>query len=479
MAASLAEPGGTLAAGSPWPAGRAPARPRSAGAWLAAHPAWPVTALLAGFPLWWALGVADYMVILLAVPMAARMLAWRAHGSRPLRFPPGFAIWATFLIIMLAGVFMLKLNAPGTVVSSTARRLASFVLRSANYGAVTVLLLYVGNLTERELSRRKLARLLGLVAIYATAGGLGGILAPHFQFTSPLALLVPHGLQNSSLAGASLHPGFSQIQSVLGGPAGRPKAPFNYTNDWGNALSILLPWLLAGWWYLGSRRQRLVAGVALVAAIAPIVYSLDRGVWIGTALSVCYLAVRLAARGKVGLLAGMCAGIAVAGVVFMATPLSNVVAQRLHNGQSNSVRSWLAAASVRDALASPLLGYGDTRHSQGSPNSIAVGPTPRCPQCGQYPVGSDGQLWLLLICDGFLGAAVYLAFFGYGVWRYRRDGTPYGLAGSLVLLLSFVYMFFYTAVAPLLAFTMLAYALLWRNDMQRSPARARPARVAA
>ena len=478
MAASLAEPGGAAAA-SRWPAGRAVGRGVSAGSWLAARPAWPVTALLAGYPLWWALGVADYMVIVLAVPMAARMLAWLAHGSRRVRFPPGFAIWATFLIVVLAGVFMLRLNAPGTVVSSTARRFASFLLRATDYGALTVLLLYVGNLTERELSRRKLARLLGLVAIYATVGGLGGILAPHFQFTSPLALLVPHGLQNSSLAGASLHPGFSQIQSVLGGPSGRPKAPFNYTNDWGNALSILLPWLLAGWWYLGSRRQRLVGGVAGVAAIAPIVYSLDRGVWIGTALSVCYLAVRLAARGKVGLLAAMCAGVALAGVVFLATPLSSVVVQRLHNGQSNSVRSWLADASVRDAAASPLLGYGDTRHSQGSPNSIAVGPTPGCPQCGQYPVGSDGQLWLLLICNGFLGAGLYLAFFGYGVWRYRHDATPYGVAGSLVLLLSFVYMFFYTAVAPVLAFTMLAYALLWRNDVEQSPARAQPAGVRA
>jgi hypothetical protein len=56
------------------------------------------------------------------------------------------------------------------------------------------------------------------------------------------------------------------------------------------------------------------------------------------------------------------------------------------------------------------------------------------------------------------------------MWRYRRDMTPYGLAGGLVLLLSFVYMLTYEAVVAPLAFTMLAYALLWRNDIHlRSP----------
>ena len=49
----------------------------------------------------------------------------------------------------------------------------------------------------------------------------------------------------------------------------------------------------------------------------------------------------------------------------------------------------------------------------------------------------------------------------------------------LVLLLSFVFMIAYTAVGAPLAFTMLAYALLWRNDralraQQASPAAGRP-----
>jgi hypothetical protein len=117
-------------------------------------------------------------------------------------------------------------------------------------------------------------------------------------------------------------------------------------------------------------------------------------------------------------------------------------------------------------LASPFIGYGDTRHEQGSTNSIAVGKTLKCHSCGSRDVGGNGQLWLLMICSGLLGTGLYFGFFAYGAWRYRRDLTPYGMAGVLVILLGFVFAIVYIAVGPPLVFTMLAYALLWKNDRE-------------
>ena len=159
-------------------------------------------------------------------------------------------------------------------------------------------------------------------------------------------------------------------------------------------------------------------------------------------------------------------------VVF--TPLSSVVTGRIHNGKSNELRSHLDALAITDGLASPIIGFGDTRQEQGSPSSIAIGPSAKCPSCGQLAVGSTGQLWLLLVCDGIAGAAFYLAFFGYGVWRYWRDPSPYGLAGVLVLLLSFWYMLSYDATGAPLGFTVLAYAVLWKNDLYRQRATVGP-----
>ena len=433
---------------------------------LARHPAWPIAALLVGYPLWWALGIADFMWIILAFPMAFRMLAWHVRGSRRLRVPPGFGMWLLFLICSLAGLAVLTLTAPGTIPSAVSHRVISYGDRNLTYVGITIMLLYAGNLTERELPRKRFAWMLGLLAIYTTVGGIAGMLMHHVQFDSPFLLILPKSLQANTFIQASARPGLAQVQNVFGGGAnGRPKAPFDYTNFWGDCLTILLPWLLVGWWIGGRRRQRWIAGATIAIAVAPLLYSLNRGAWIGAGVSVVYLAVRLAAKGKIAMIGGLVALTALAGIVILATPLHNVVSGRLSNGGSVNLRSNLSGLSVQDAIASPVIGYGDTRQERGSPTSIAVGPSLKCPSCGQLAVGSTGQLWLLLVTTGFVGAALYLGFFAYGVWRFWPDADPYGLAGVLVLLLSFVYMFTYDAVGAPLGLTMLSYALLWKNHI--------------
>jgi len=67
----------------------------------------------------------------------------------------------------------------------------------------------------------------------------------------------------------------------------------------------------------------------------------------------------------------------------------------------------------------------------------------------------------------FLLGGFSSAFFLYGIWRYWPDPTPYGLVGVLVLILPLLFMFVYVAVGPPLTWTMLAYALLWKNDRER------------
>lgn len=429
-------------------------------------PAWPVSALMLGYPLWWALGIADFMWIILAVPMIARMIAWRTRRSRGIKVPPGFGLWLLFLVIVVAGIATITLVAPGTVPSLVSRRVLSYVNRTAGYFGDTVLLLYAGNLTERELPRRAFSWMLGLVGVFAVIGGVAGMLMPHFQFASPLFLLLPKSFQANAFVQAAAHPALTQVQNVLGAPGGRPKAPFDYTNLWGECLTILLPFLLA-WAWTGTRRQRLFVAAITVVAIGPLLYSLNRGAWIGAILAVVYLAVRLAARGKAALLAGIGVAAVLAAILIFLTPLNSIVAGRLENGKSNNLRSHLNALSVKDAIASPIIGYGDTRQEQGSPESIAVGPSAKCPTCGQLAVGSTGQIWLLFVCDGFVGAALYLGFFGFGIWRFRRDRSPYGYAGVLVLLLSFWYLFSYDATGAPLGFTMLAYAIVWKNDQLR------------
>ncbi len=453
---------------------KGPARRRRA--WLPRGPAWPLVTVLVGWPVWWALGIENQIFILAAIPMALRLARLSAQRGRKILMPPGMGIWLLFFIVMLAGAAALTLQAPDTIVSPVSNRVLAWTYRAFDYGAATVTLLYVGNLSERELPRKRLAWLLGLVGIYAIVGGLAGVADPTFGFTSPIARLLPSSLQQG--LAAALNPGTSQVMGFLGFAEGRVKAPFTYTNQWGNCLAILLPWLYVAWRSYGTRIQRRVIIALFIVALVPVVLSLDRGLWVGLIVLVVYLAVRLAAQGKLAVLGAVCAAIVVACIVIVASPLGSLITQRLNHGQSDRIRASLTTLALKDAAASPLIGYGDTRHMQGSTQSIAVGASANCKRCGNSSVGGNGQLELLLITTGFLGTALYIAFFGYCMWRYRRDRTPYGMAGELVLLLMFVFMPVYEAAGPPLAFTMLAIAILWRNDreLRKGPPDAQGAR---
>lgn len=430
--------------------------------WFARDPAWPIVAALAGWPVWWALGIENQIFILFAIPMARQLYLSRARRGRRVRFPRGFGIWMLFMIVILAGFAGLALTAPETIASSVANRYFAWTYRAFDYTAAVILLLYAGNLTERELPRQRLAWLLGLVGIYAVAGGLLGVVDPHLSFTSPIAHLLPAKIQAG--LSASLNPGTAE--NMTSGLTGRVKAPFTFTNQWGNAIAITLPWLLVAWRSYGTRRQGRLAVAIAALAIIPIVLSQDRGLWIGLMVGIVYFAVRLALHGKVALLVGLCGSLALVAVVILASPLSTLISQRLQNGKSNSIRGSLTQIAITDAESSPIIGYGDTRHMIGSPQSIAVGSNASCHSCGNTSVGSNGQLQMLLVTSGFLGAGLYISFFGYSAWRYRRDTTPYGMVGEFVLILGFVFMTVYEAAGPVLAFTMLAVALMWKNDTE-------------
>lgn len=455
---------GHSADGQPASGPEEPSRPRLN--WFARDAAWPVTALLVGWPLWWALGVAAYMPLFVAIPMAWRMYRWRATGSRRIRVPRGFGLWVLFLIVMVASVTMVSQAAPDTVPSPPSHRVISWALRAVQYFACTIVLLYAGNLTEREFPRKRLAWQLGLVAVYAVVFGFIDIGLAGLSFSSPLAVLIPSSIQQADPTIANMvHPALNQAH--LFGGRGRPSAPFTYANWWGENLAFVFPWLLVAWRGLGTRRQRLIATIVTAVAIVPIIMSFNRGLWIAVVISALYLAVRLAMQGKGAMLGALFAGFALIAAVVLFSPLHNLISERLSSAGSATGRANLAVLVVEGVEESPMLGYGDTRHARGSQESITLGRTAGCTECGNADVGVNGQIWLLAYTDGLPAAILYCAFFGYGIWRYRRDRSLYGMAGELVLLLSFVFMWVYTQLGPPLVFIMLAYVLLWKNDAEK------------
>jgi hypothetical protein len=424
---------------------------------------WPLTGLLLLYPLWWVLGLGVLIFPIAAVPMAVILLRQRRAG-RPVRLPPGFVLWLLFLATLLLSLAALGATPDGTVPGGAADRVLGAGYRVTGYLSLTVLLLYAGNLRESEVPRRRLVGLLAWLFVVTVAGGLVGTFAGHLEFTSPVELLLPPGVADRGFVQSLVHPYAAQVMDVLGQPSPRPAAPWGYTNTWGNNLCLLVVWFIAATWRPESRRgTRLAALAVLAVAVVPVVHSLNRGLWIGLALAAGYVAVRMAARGRFVPLAGLGAATAVLAVALVASPLGDTVQRRLDNGHSDGVRTYLTQRALAGVAESPVIGFGSTRSTLGGRNSIAVGPSEDCERCGGFTVGGNGQLWQLMFAHGLVGAAAYLAFFGYGAWRFRRDHSAIGVAGGCAILCSFAAMLWYNSLITPLAFLMLAYALLWRN----------------
>jgi O-antigen ligase len=201
----------------------------------------------------------------------------------------------------------------------------------------------------------------------------------------------------------------------------------------------------------------------LALGVIPVVYSLNRGLWIDLTLLGGYLAVRLAMRGRLWAVGTATVALAVVAALMLATPLGHVVRSRMENGKSNNVRMFVTERALDGVWQSPVIGLGTTRNTQGSDRSIAIGGTDSCQRCGAHTIGGNGQLWQVLYLHGVLGTALYIGFFVLILWRYRKDSSPIGLAGSGAILVSLASMFYYNALVTPLAFTFLSYVLLWRN----------------
>jgi hypothetical protein len=431
-----------------------------------ALPAWPVTVVLAFYPLWWALGFGVLIFALVAAPMLFLLLR-RAAAGRRLRLPPGFAWWALFLAAVVVSVGALGADPAGTVPGHASGRLPAVVFRLGMYTALTVLLIYAGNLRESELPRQRLVRLLGWMFVVTVLGGLLGIVAGNFQFTSPVEMLLPGHLRNMSFIQSMVHPYAAQIMDLVGGDRPRPAAPWGYTNTWGNNFCLLAGWLVVAAWQSGRGRTRMWALICLGVSIVPAVVSLNRGLWIGLGVLALYVAARYVLAGRLWILGVVALAGAALAVGLVATPLGNVVSARLDNGKSNGVRSFLIDKALDGFAESPVVGYGSTRNTAGGRQSITVGESAGCERCGNFTVGGNGQLWQLLYAHGAVGTLGYLGFFVFGLWRFRRDRSPIGIAGSAAIVTSFSAMLWYNALVTPLAFMVMAYALLWRNDVVR------------
>lgn len=413
---------------------------------LAARPrlpvTWPLGVLFALFPVWWALGVSAFIWIIVAIPVLASLI-WRRQG----RVPVAFILWLAFTSwVLLSG---LQLHS-GT-------KIVTFSYRLALYAAAGVLFVYIYNLPRSRSLDTKILRILTVFWMIVVVGGYVAILVGSHTFTAPFELLLPHGLRSQPFVRELVHPVFVDTRaSQRGFPFPRPAAPFVYSNYWGGNVAVLTPVAIAAAIAAGRGTRRTVIVCLLVAQIVPMVFSLNRGMFLSLGFGIFYVALRLALRGRVTSLISLLGAVALVIVILVVTPLGHLIAASFTSthGHSNATRLSASQQALAGARQSPIFGHGE--------------PTPVTGQGQQPPIGTQGQLWMVLYSNGVPATIFFIGFFGAVLWQTRRARGMAGLwlhtAPLVALPQIVVYGWLPVELQVVMVTSALAYRYCFRRD---------------
>lgn len=414
---------------------------------------WPLVVLFAVFPVWWALGVSAFTWIIVAIPVMASLI-WR----RWTRVPVAFILWLAFISwVLLSGIQLQG----GT-------KIATFSYRLALYAAAGVLFVYTYNLPRSKSLDTKILRILTMFWMIVVIGGYLGIIVGSHTFTPPFEKLLPHGLASQAFVKELVQPVFVDTRaSVHGLRFPRPAAPFAYSNYWGGNVAVLTPVAIAGAIAAGRGARRKIIVCMLIAQIVPMVFSLNRGMFLSLGFGIFYVAVRLALRGRLTSLGALLGAVALGALILVATPLGHLVAVSFvssNHGHSDTTRLSASQMALTGARQSPIFGHGE--------------PTQVTGQGQQPPIGTQGQLWTVLYSNGIPAAIFFIGFFASVLWQTRRARGMAGLWLHTVPLVALPQIVVYGWLPVELQVVMVAAALSYRYCWQTAarPEQGAPAR---
>lgn len=396
-------------------------------------PAWPAVMLFALFPVWWLLGLADLIWILMAPPMVLLMVRARA-----IQVPRGFGVYLLFLLWALCSGVQLE----------RAGQAIGFSYRLLLYASAAVLFVYVFNARRRITEQVATGALTG----YWLACVFGGFLAlafPSAVIKTPLNYLLPKALTDNDLVNQMVVRRMTQWNPdawVVLDP--RPTAPFLYTNNWGNVYSLLLPVVVAYLFKIrGTVRFWVLLGIIPLSLI-PAFLTLNRGMFLGLGIAAAYIALRLALTGNMkGLVAIAVMGALGAGAFFL-LPAQDRLENRLDQSSSTEDRTSLYTQAIDTVPESPILGH-------------AVPQEPDNPNLD--PVGTQGQFWMVLVSHGVGALVCFVGWFLLAFLLSLRRGDVTGMVANTVLLVGTIELVYYGSLPYGLPILMVAAALALRG----------------
>jgi hypothetical protein len=361
--------------------------------WANLPQGWQPYAIFVGLPVWWLLGLSFFMWPLITLPLVYPMFR---RGE--LRVPRRFGIWLVFLAWMFAS---------GVELQSASRAIA-WSWRLSFYLSATVLFLYIYNSSRERLPTRTVVNALAAYWVVVIAGGWIGVLFPTIAFASPAEAVFPHSLLNNTYFYAHVHLQFAEVQRFLGFQEGRPQTFFAYTNAWGSTCAMLTPVCLAALAAGPGRIWGRVLKVTLALSVIPIVFSLNRGLWLSLGIGLAYAAVRFGALRDTRRVMRVLGAVVVVGALVAVSPLGGLVTARFTHQTGDTSRLARDRAAQAQIAASPLLGYGAPQQAVGVTHT-------------SKSVGTESELFLLLYSHGVPALFLFGGFMAYTIVRTAKQ----------------------------------------------------------
>ena len=272
------------------------------------------------------------------------------------------------------------------------------------------------------------------------------LLFKDFSAPSPLQRILPSALLNNEFVNELTDVRFAEVQNFGGIPIPRPSAPMLYANGWGSTLGLLTPFFILHFLRSPLRLRRRTGIILLVAAVVPVVVSLNRGLWLSLGVIAVYVAVRHAMRRDARMLRNVTIATIVIAVLVLATPLNTLIGEKFEGAeQSNESRTSVYEAAFEYTLESPYFGYGAPLTQEDAP-----------------PVGTHGLIWYLMFSHGFPALVTLVSWLLVVTMRSARAPTQTALWAHVCLVIGLVQLPIY-GLLPQVVLLGAAAGIAWRE----------------
>ncbi|MBM7079802.1 O-antigen ligase family protein [Micromonospora humida] len=382
-------------------------------------PTWPLLAMFGLVPLWWMLGGfylgwSVFGVVLLGLMVTRGRVA----------LPAGTACWLVLLALVLLSFTRLE-------------RATAYLTSGLRFGFMLTALIvcvYVYNLVRDGVPWEQVLRPLGWYWLGVVALGWLAVLAPRFQLTTPVEMLLPGSMSGERFIQALTHVRANEFNPVSRAPIYRTAAPYPYTNNWGTAYALLVPCVLA---YLTSVRTgkfRVALLVSLPLSMVPAFMTLNRGMFLGLGAGLTYLGLRALVRGNAKLIASIGGLVLLVWVVSLVVPVQELIDNRVSSTDTNVDRMDLYVRTLQAVERSPLLGYG-------APNSVDT-------TLAEEPLGTQGMIWQVLYSHGIPALIAFLGWLALIAKRLAGAVSPAGQWLSTIPVIALVVIPVYAYIDP-------------------------------